>query len=128
MLKSLRTNGSHFCPNEVNYLSNTHMNKPISYKSFLGTLTAPEPPEAWPAALQALWWDAKGDWGASHTIAQDIPGSTGNWIHAYLHRKEGDNWNAEYWYRRAKREFPKESLDEEQKVLIKWLLSDEKDL
>jgi hypothetical protein len=54
-------------------------------------------------ALIALWHDARGDWQRAHAIAQDIEDATGAWIHAYLHRKEGDQSNAEYWYRRARR-------------------------
>lgn len=52
-------------------------------------------------ALLALWWDGKGDWQKAHEIAQDVPGADGAWVHAYLHRKEGDVGNAAYWYRRA---------------------------
>ncbi|MEO6982948.1 MAG: hypothetical protein ABI072_07510 [Edaphobacter sp.] len=52
-------------------------------------------------ALLALWWDAKGEWGKAHEVAQDVEGADGAWIHAYLHRKEGDVGNAAYWYRRA---------------------------
>ena len=52
-------------------------------------------------ALLALWWDAKGDWAKAHEIAQDVAGADGAWVHAYLHRKEGDLGNAAYWYRRA---------------------------
>ncbi len=53
------------------------------------------------AALAGLWWDAKGDWAKAHEIAQDVDGADGAWVHAYLHRKEGDVGNAGYWYRRA---------------------------
>ncbi len=52
-------------------------------------------------ALLALWWDAKGDWGKAHEVAQDVEGRDGAWVHAYLHRKEGDLGNAGYWYRQA---------------------------
>jgi hypothetical protein len=54
-------------------------------------------------ALLALWWDGKGDWDKAHEIAQDVAGADGAWVHAYLHRKEGDLGNAAYWYRRAGR-------------------------
>jgi hypothetical protein len=54
-------------------------------------------------ALLALWWDAKGDWEKAHEVAQDVAGADGAWVHAYLHRKEGDLGNASYWYRRAGR-------------------------
>lgn len=64
------------------------------------------PPADWPGALRALWHDARGDWDAAHTCAQDDAGPAGAWVHAYLHRKEGDAANAGYWYRRAGRPPP----------------------
>lgn len=54
-----------------------------------------------PAALRALWHDHRGNWDEAHRIAQGIDDETGAWVHAYLHRKEGDLTNAAYWYRRA---------------------------
>ncbi len=51
--------------------------------------------------LRALWWDAKGNWHRAHEIAQDVETPQGAWVHAYLHRREGDAGNAAYWYRRA---------------------------
>ncbi len=86
------------------------------------TLDGSEPLGDWPAELRALWWDAKDNWEASHNIAQDIPGVVGNWIHAYLHRKEGDDWNAKYWYRRAHRQYPKSTLKEEGQELVNYVL------
>ncbi len=61
----------------------------------------------------SLWHDAKGDWHTAHTIIQDIEDRTAAWIHAYLHRKEGDNSNAGYWYNRAGKKMPAYSLDKE---------------
>jgi hypothetical protein len=58
---------------------------------------------AFEGALLALWWDAQGDWEKAHEVAQDVAGADGAWVHAYLHRKEGDLGNAAYWYRRAGR-------------------------
>lgn len=81
---------------------------------------APNPD--WPAGLKSLWWDVKGNWEASHNIAQEMSSHEGNWIHAYLHRKEGDNFNADYWYRKANRSFPKVSLEEEQKELVAYFI------
>jgi hypothetical protein len=63
--------------------------------------------------LRALWHDAKGDWESAHTVAQDIDDATGAWIHAYLHRKEGDLANAGYWYRRARKPECRDSLEAE---------------
>lgn len=98
------------------------MSLPNSYDDFLKTFQVAEPPEMWPEALKALWWDARGNWEASHEIAQEISSDMGYWIHAYLHRKEGDKWNAGYWYQRAGRPFPNASLEEESKEIVLTLL------
>jgi hypothetical protein len=63
--------------------------------------------------LQALWHDARGDWDRAHTLAQEVETRDGAWVHAYLHRKEGDPDNARYWYRRAGRPESAAPLDEE---------------
>ncbi len=68
--------------------------------------------------LLALWYDAKGDWEMSHNITQEIDTGEAAQIHAYLHRKEGDIWNADYWYQRAGTTRPSYSLEEEWKVLV----------
>lgn len=65
------------------------------------------------------WYDYKGNWDKAHQIVQDIPDSNAAWIHAYLHRKEGDLSNAGYWYSRAGKKSPKTSLNEEWKILVK---------
>jgi hypothetical protein len=57
-------------------------------------------------ALEALWHDGRGDWDRAHACAQEDDGPDGAWVHAYLHRKEGDPANAAYWYRRAGRPVP----------------------
>lgn len=67
------------------------------------TLASPTPPDGLPPLVAALWHDAKGDWDTAHQIAQDVDDADGAWVHAYLHRKEGDEGNAAYWYRRAGR-------------------------
>lgn len=58
-------------------------------------------PDGLDRALQALWWDARGDWERAHAEAQRASSPAGDWVHAYLHRKEGDLGNAAYWYARA---------------------------
>lgn len=68
------------------------------------------PPAGWSGAVQALWHDARGDWEAAHAAAQDDPSRDGSWVHAYLHRKEGDLGNAGYWYSRAGRPMPAGSV------------------
>lgn len=76
------------------------------------------PPKGWSEPLRALWYAAKGDWESSHDIAQEINSPMGSWIHAYLHRMEGDEWNAGYWYERAGKPFPNFSLEQELWVLV----------
>ncbi len=69
------------------------------------------PPTALTPALRALWLDANNDWEGAHSAAQSDSGQDGAWVHAYLHRKEGDLANAGYWYRRAGRSVPPAALD-----------------
>lgn len=91
---------------------------PATIEAFRETLSKNRPSGKWPLALQCLWFDAKGDWTAAHDIAQDLAGPMGSRLHAYLHRKEGDRWNAEYWYRRAGKSFPQVTLEDEFDELI----------
>ena len=93
-------------------------NLPENSAAFLKSLESAAPDPAWPDGLRALWFDARGDWEASHDIAQEIPGTEGSRLHAYLHRKEGDRWNAEYWYGRAGTAFPGHSLEVEFETLL----------
>ena len=79
-------------------------------------------PPAVPDALRALWHDARGDWHAAHAIAQDVHSDAGSWVHAYLHRKEGDQSNAAYWYRRAGKPLAAGSLDVEWEAIASTLL------
>jgi len=86
------------------------------------TLGSPAAPSGLPQTILALWHDARGDWETAHRVAQDIDGRDGAWIHAYLHRKEGDVGNAGYWYRRAGRAPASGSLDDEWTVIVETLL------
>ncbi len=99
------------------------MNKIETYLDFKKTLKNEYPEKYWPEALKALWFDAKEDWEASHNIAQDMYNQTGIWIHAYLHRKEGDKINASYWYRQAGKNFPTVSLEQEHQNLVEFVLN-----
>ena len=74
-------------------------------------------------ALRALWLDARGDWDGAHEAAQADEGGDGDWVHAYLHRKEGDAGNAAYWYRRAGKPVCRTSLDEEWEAIASALLT-----
>ena len=73
----------------------------MTLDEFRGTLEGAAAPPALAPLLRALWHDAKGDWDEAHRIAQDVSGSDGAWVHAYLHRKDGDRSNARYWYHQA---------------------------
>ncbi|MCP4977608.1 MAG: hypothetical protein GY931_15755 [Maribacter sp.] len=97
--------------------------KPVDYNHFLKNLSRENPPREWPLALKALWFDAKGNWDFSHDIVQELHSDLGSWIHAYLHRKEGDEFNAGYWYGKAHKPFPKISIKEELKELVEYILS-----
>ena len=89
---------------------------------FKSSLTEPTPPKGLGHAAEAMWWDAKGDWDQAHHCAQEDEGKSGAWVHAYLHRKEGDAANAAYWYRRAARAPATASLDAEWDEIVRALL------
>jgi hypothetical protein len=90
---------------------------------FKRTVTAASPPEHISPALRALWHDARGDWHAAHDTAQSADDHTGAWVHAYLHRKEGDATNAAYWYRRAEKPVATDPLDAEWDRIASALLA-----
>ncbi|MGN0002369.1 MAG: hypothetical protein ACI35V_02940 [Sphingobacterium composti] len=69
---------------------------------FKVTLNQSNPPSDLSVQLQALWWDAKGNWKQAHDLIDHLNDNISAHIHAYLHRVEGDLWNARYWYNRAK--------------------------
>jgi hypothetical protein len=68
--------------------------------------------------LKALWYDAKDDWDKAHQLIQDLHDRNASWIHAYLHRKEGDIGNADYWYNKAGKKRPAISLPEEWEHIV----------
>lgn len=94
----------------------------MTLEAFKQTLANPTPP-AIGEPLLVLWHDARGDWEAAHNIAQGIHIRDGSWLHAYLHRKEGDRWNAGYWYRQAGRPMPAGPLEQEWEALVGYFLS-----
>lgn len=85
----------------------------MNLNDFKSAIASGQIPDQLTDALKAMWHDAAGDWDRAHDIAQEISGAEGSWIHAYLHRKEGDQSNAAYWYRRAGHPVCKTSLDQE---------------
>jgi hypothetical protein len=92
---------------------------------FKSTLSQATPPAGLSAPLQALWLDGKEDWHASHDALQGQPDGNGAaWVHAYLHRKEGDPANARYWYRRANKPESSATLAEEWDAIAAALLAD----
>jgi hypothetical protein len=95
----------------------------MTLAEFRATLAFEEPPSVSVPLLIALWYDAKGDWDKAHEVAQSIHTARGSWVHAYLHRKEGDMSNASYWYARAGRDLPMIRLDEEWDKLAAVLLA-----
>jgi hypothetical protein len=90
---------------------------------FAVEVTAASPPAGLTPALAGLWWDAKGDWTRAHESAQRDEGPDGSWVHAYLHRKEGDQDNAAYWYGRAAKPVCREPLDAEWISIVRGLLA-----
>jgi hypothetical protein len=94
----------------------------ITLEAFLKLKDTGSVPEDIPLLLQALLLDASGDWGGAHGIAQKVYDRDGSWVHAYLHRKEGDMGNAGYWYHNAGRTLPDLSLEEEWEYIAIALL------
>ncbi|HZV43850.1 MAG TPA: hypothetical protein VFF90_05210 [Saprospiraceae bacterium] len=93
----------------------------MTFELFQDSLKLDSPPIV-SDELKALWHDAKGDWDKSHNIIQDIDTKDAALIHAYLHRKEGDIWNADYWYAKSNSKRPDVSQEEEWVTLVKLFL------
>jgi hypothetical protein len=94
----------------------------MELQHFTRTLSNEVPDDRWPAPLQALWWDARGDWAQAHGLVDDLETNDGMAVHAYLHQREGDAANAEYWYRRAGSQQRRPTLEAEWKVLVEMFL------
>ncbi|MCS6778709.1 MAG: hypothetical protein NZ555_03270 [Geminicoccaceae bacterium] len=91
---------------------------------FEATLGDPAPAPGLAPALAGLWWGLRGAWDQAHRIVQaheDDPAAC--WVHAWLHRIEGDLGNAAYWYRRAGRSMPRGSTEEEGRAIARALLA-----
>lgn len=93
-------------------------------EEFRASMHEVEPPKSEPAPVQALWWDAKGDWERAHNLVNDMETPDAMAVHAYLHRKEGQGWNADYWYRRAGRKYHRPELEDEWEALAEGLLDE----
>ncbi|HUB29456.1 MAG TPA: hypothetical protein VL967_07155 [Terracidiphilus sp.] len=94
----------------------------MDLQAFRETLKLQFPPDNLVPPLAALWWDAKGDWAQAHSLVDSLDSQQGMAVHAYLHRKEGADWNANYWYTRAGRTFRRPSLEAEWEALVTGLL------
>jgi len=95
----------------------------VTLDAFEQSLRSAAPPPDLPPLVLALWHDGRGDWDAAHRVAQDVETDDGAWVHAYLHRKEGDAGNAAYWYRRAQKPIARGPLDEEWREIATALLA-----
>ena len=95
----------------------------MTFQEFLDSTQLEAPPSNLKGPLLALWMDRTGDWEGAHETAQGLHSETGDWIHAYLHRKEGDPGNARYWYGRAARPECHSSLDEEWEEITQAILT-----
>lgn len=99
-------------------------NLPANVDAFRQTLRGVAPPPGLAPALEALWWEARGDWTKAHEIVQAHEGEqTCDWVHAYLHRVEGDLGNAGYWYRRADKPTKTGDMKDEWAAMVAALLS-----
>ena len=95
----------------------------MTHDPLQATLHQTEPPANLRPLLAALWWDAKGDWTRAHEIAQSVETPDAAWVHAYLHRKEGDAGNAAYWYQQARQPVCKLPLEAEWEQIVSALLA-----
>lgn len=93
----------------------------MNVQEFRASLAQPKPAAGLSTPLEALWWDAKDDWHRAHGLVDSLETPEGMAVHAYLHRKEGVEWNAAYWYRRAGRRFHRPLLEDEWAALVDGL-------
>jgi hypothetical protein len=95
----------------------------MTFEEFRASTELDQAPSGLSHALAGLWWDAKGDWTKAHECAQQDEGPDGSWVHAYLHRKEGDQGNADYWYGRAGKPSNRGPLEQEWLEIVTALLN-----
>jgi hypothetical protein len=94
----------------------------MTFAEFKGTLAQSKPPAGLPPPLVALWWAGKDQWDKAHQIVMDEANRECAWVHAYLHRVEGDLGNAGYWYRQARRPVPTKPPAAEWSAIVETLL------
>lgn len=95
----------------------------ITISDFKASLQLAQPDDRLSTQLKSLWYDGKGDWHQAHAQVDQLTDSASAWVHAYLHRKEGDIWNADYWYSKALKKRTEVSLDEEWEQLVSHFLN-----
>jgi len=95
----------------------------MHFEDFKATLSATAPDSQMDELLQALWWNANDDWDRAHSLVKTMAGDDACWIHAYLHRQEGDLGNSRYWYSRAKRAMPETDCSIEWEAITRELLA-----
>jgi hypothetical protein len=95
----------------------------MSFEQFIASLAGPAPAAGLSPALAALWWMAKGDWERAHDLVNALDGGEAAWVHAHLHRVEGDQGNAHYWYRRAGKAPSTAALEAEREHITRALLA-----
>lgn len=98
----------------------------MTFAEFKSSVAATAPPRGLAPAVEALWWAAKGDWDKAHKIVMEEEDADAAWVHAYLHRVEGDLPNAGYWYRTAGKPVQKGALDAEWAAIAADLLRAER--
>ena len=94
----------------------------MKFKNFQQSIKNGIPLEGISVYLLAMWHDGQGNWNKAHSMIDKLEDGTACWVHAYLHRKEGDNWNAAYWYRKAGKKSPDVSLQQEWETIVQSLL------
>ena len=97
----------------------------MTFQEFQHSVASKTPPSDLSNPLLALWYDAQDDWETAHDYAQRENESENAWVHAYLHRKEGDLSNANYWYTRASRTMPEQRIEDEWEFIVQELLKNE---
>ncbi|WP_156307084.1 hypothetical protein [Sphingobacterium endophyticum] len=95
----------------------------MTLEEFKLTLSDPQPNPNWDIQIQSLWFDAKGEWKKAHDLIDHLNDPISAHVHAYLHRVEGDLWNARYWYNRAKQPEFSGTLDDERDFLLEKYLN-----
>jgi len=94
----------------------------MTRQEFEDSLALDQPPQGSSPAIAALWWDHRGEWPRAHSLVDDKEDVSSMWVHAYLHRKEGVEWNDSYWYKRAGKSFSHLPLDDERSGILEALL------